>query len=95
MLLEALACGVPVVASPVGGVPEIITDAAMGRLVTDRTPEGFASMIAEVLSAPPPGGAVRRLVERFNWSVTARAHTEALERAIRSIPRKPLDRAKA
>lgn len=87
VLLEALACGVPVIASRVGGVPEIVTDPVMGRLVASRTPEGFASMIAEVLSAPPAGEAVRRLVQGFDWAVTARAHTEVLERAVCSVPR--------
>lgn len=82
VVLEALACGVPVVASRVGGVPEIITESVAGRLLDARTADAFATAIRAVLEAPPASVSIRRFAERFDWAVSARAHLCALERAI-------------
>ena len=50
VLLEAMACGTPVVASRVGGVPEIVRDAVTGRLVEPGSVEGLAHALDEVLA---------------------------------------------
>ena len=47
-VLEALACGRPVVATNVGGIPEIMNDQC-GRLVPPRDPTALANALAEVL----------------------------------------------
>jgi glycosyltransferase involved in cell wall biosynthesis len=70
VLLEALACGTPVVAAAVGGVPEIVRGAAAGRLVAERTPAAFAGAIRDLLAAPPAQVAVRAYAERFDWGPT-------------------------
>jgi glycosyltransferase involved in cell wall biosynthesis len=64
--VEALACGVPLVIPDVGGAPEVVTERAYGRIV-GRTPAGFASGIAAVLSDHTPPAAVRAGAERFTW----------------------------
>ena len=64
--VEALACGVPVVIPDVGGAPEVVTERAYGRIV-GRTPAGFASGIAAVLSDHTPPATVRAGAERFTW----------------------------
>ncbi len=48
VVLEALACGRPVVATNVGGIPEIMSDAC-GRLVPPRDPAALAQALASVL----------------------------------------------
>ena len=50
--LEALACGVPVVASNVGGIPEIIRDGQTGLTVMPGDSEGLARAMDDLLGAP-------------------------------------------
>jgi glycosyltransferase involved in cell wall biosynthesis/acetyltransferase-like isoleucine patch superfamily enzyme len=49
VLLEAMAAGVPVVATAVGGVPEIVTDGSDALLVEKRNPEALAATITRLL----------------------------------------------
>jgi teichuronic acid biosynthesis glycosyltransferase TuaC len=70
VLLEALACGTPVVAAAVGGVPEIVRKGAAGRVVAERTPEALARAIRDLLADPPARAAVRAHAERFDWGPT-------------------------
>ncbi len=73
VLLESMACGTPVVASDVGGVPEIITRPECGRIMRDRTPEALAAAVLALRAAPPARQAVRAYAEGFGWAETARA----------------------
>ena len=52
VVLEALAMGLPVVASRVNGVPELIEDHKTGLLVSPRDPQSLAKAIRKVLSDP-------------------------------------------
>jgi D-inositol-3-phosphate glycosyltransferase len=49
---EALACGTPVVASKVGGLPAIIREGHNGLLVPWRCPQEFSEKIASILTDP-------------------------------------------
>ncbi|MCZ2845524.1 MAG: glycosyltransferase [Candidatus Bathyarchaeota archaeon] len=51
-ILEAMALGLPVVASKVGGIPELVEDGFTGILVELNHPEEFASAIIQLLSNP-------------------------------------------
>jgi glycosyltransferase involved in cell wall biosynthesis len=51
-VLEALACGLPVVATAVGGIPEQITESQTGHLTPPGDPTSFADAILSLLHSP-------------------------------------------
>lgn len=79
--VEAMACGVPVVAAARGGIPEIVTDGTDGFLVAkEKNPGAFARPILELLRHPELprsfGAAGRKKVEEyFNWPRAGRELT--------------------
>lgn len=69
-VLEAQACGVPVVASNVGGVSSALAPGG-GKLVLPGDPTALAHALIEVLNAPPAPQALRAFVDQnFNLSRT-------------------------
>jgi len=58
--LEAMSCGVPVVATAVGGVPEVIRDGVTGLLAAVDDPAGYAERIRELLFDRPRARAMGR-----------------------------------
>jgi len=71
VLLEAMACGTPVVAADVGGVREIVAEPVAGRVVGSRDRRAFADAARALLASPPEPAAVRRHAERFGWEEVA------------------------
>src|SRR5207244_3052928 len=68
VLLEAMACGTPVVASDVWGNREVVKSPAAGILVDQCSAEGVAEACVRLLSAPPAREATRAYAEGFDWS---------------------------
>jgi glycosyltransferase involved in cell wall biosynthesis len=77
VILEALACGRPVVATNVGGIPELLSDSC-GRLVPPRDPAKLAEALASVLDASWDPKAVSAHGNR-SWSAPAAELIEVFE----------------
>ena len=72
--LEAHACGIPVVGTPVGGLSHIVRDGRSGYLVSERDPAVFAGRLKTVLSDP-------ELHARFSMEAVGAAAGFSWERA--------------
>ncbi|HLE83314.1 MAG TPA: glycosyltransferase, partial [Thermoanaerobaculia bacterium] len=97
-LLEAMAAGLPVVATRAGGIPEIVDDGATGVLVPAEDPAALARAVAALLADPAARRALgragrRRVAERFStadWlGRLERVYAEALGRPVTLRPGAP------
>lgn len=73
VLLEALACGTPVIATRNWGTPEIVSSPEAGLLVDQRTPEAIAAAVRQLIQDPTDREATRRFAEAFSWDATTDA----------------------
>ncbi len=73
--LEAMACGTPVIASRVGGLPTIVQHGRTGYLKSWRCPETFANSVEMIIKNPllqtTMGENARRRAESMSWSKLA------------------------
>jgi glycosyltransferase involved in cell wall biosynthesis len=81
VVLESFAAGVPVVATAVGGTPEIIEDDASGHLVPPGDPAALADRILEALACEDRLRDMglhgrQRVVERFTFTAQARGYQQ-------------------
>jgi glycosyltransferase involved in cell wall biosynthesis len=82
VVLEAMTHGLPVVATPVGGTPEVVVDGETGLLVPPRDPERLADAIARVVGDRE---LARRLGEAGRARVAERFSASAMERRVLEI----------
>jgi len=88
VVTESLACGTPVVATRVGGIPEILDSPELGVLV-EQTAEGVASGIEEVLSRKWNHEEISRRIRGRTWENVAAECEEVLVAAVRSHKSRP------
>lgn len=88
VMLEAFSAGVPVVAFPVGGIPEAIADGETGFLVSERTAKALAARIREIMllgQAPlrrVAENARREWVQRYTVENYRKNVTDFMERLV-------------
>lgn len=79
---EAMIAGIPVVVTPVGGLPELVLDGVTGRVVRDRTP---AALAAGILAAAADREASLRMAELGAQRVNALFDVERTAREVLDI----------
>lgn len=92
---EAMACGVPVIATNGGSLPEVVGDA--GIVVPHSNPEALAAALADLLQNPEKRDAIgaacfKRIQDQFLWSRAARDAVNVYKEAIakrHSLPFEP------
>jgi glycosyltransferase involved in cell wall biosynthesis len=82
-VVEALACGTPVVATPVGSVPELISDGGNGFVVPMKDPDALAVALESTLDRGWDRDAVSRSV--MSWDQVA-AKVDSVFRSIVESP---------
>lgn len=73
VVLEALACGTPVIATRVEGTPEIITSPEAGELMQERSPEALVLAWNKLQAHTPDRISTRKYAEQLGWAPTVRA----------------------
>lgn len=80
-LLEAAACGCPMLVTDVGGAREVVVDGRCGSILPDARPQTIAREVLEVLAYPEElramGDRARVRADDFSWEATARAFERA------------------
>jgi glycosyltransferase involved in cell wall biosynthesis len=93
VVLEAMACGTPVVATCAGGTPEIVREPETGRLLRERTAESLVAAIRDLDAHPPDRDLIRKHAESLAWNETTRGQVALFRRVIEEWPAIAADRA--
>lgn len=87
VLVEAMACGTPVVATDCPSGPrEILENGQLGRLVAVADPEALAQAVLAELADPTPVGRLEARAARFSFDSAVAAYTELLTQTARAVP---------
>jgi teichuronic acid biosynthesis glycosyltransferase TuaC len=82
VLLEAMACGTPVIASNIWGNPEVVRSAAAGLITASNTGEGIVTAARQLFADPPDRAATRAYAEQFSWEETTAGQLSLFEQVL-------------
>jgi len=82
VLLESMACGTPVIATKVSGIPEIMAAPEAGVLMDERTPLGVVRGVERLRAHYPEHAATRTYAEQFSWDDTTNGQLALFRRVL-------------
>lgn len=82
VILEAMASGLPVVSTQVGGIDEILDAAWKGRLVPSGDEAALAGALGDILEREPDRDRIAHYGAGLSWEVTTKSYHEILLRAV-------------
>ena len=83
VLLEAMACGTPAIASPIWGNPEVVAKPEAGIIMTERSAKGVADAVLALFgSRKPTREATRAYASAFSWDATTQGQIDLFRRVI-------------
>ncbi len=82
VMLEAMACGTPVVSRAVDGALELITDQRVGRLVEGSDPEDYSYAVSDILATGMDRHFIREYSKNFGWKATSLAQLDIFQTAV-------------
>jgi glycosyltransferase involved in cell wall biosynthesis len=77
-----MACGTPVVASPIPGNDEVVQGAAAGLIAAARTPAAIAAAMTALAARLPPREATAAYAARFGWEETSAGQLAIFRRVL-------------
>lgn len=86
VMLEALACGTPVVATRVGGIPEIITRPEAGVLMAERSADAVVTAVKQLFDQYPRREETRRYAETLGWEETTQGQLTLFQQILNKSP---------
>ncbi len=87
VILEAQACGLPVVATDVGGIHEVVDAEWKGHLTPPGDLEAWTAAVLEVLKNPAGRASLAEIGSTRTWKATAAAYEAVLEKALTAASR--------
>lgn len=89
VLLEAMACGTPVIATAVWGTPEIVASSEAGVLMQERSPKALVTSVRALLANCPDRSATRHYAEQFGWESTTRGQLKLFSEILEGTSTNP------
>ncbi|NQE45706.1 Trehalose synthase [ANME-1 cluster archaeon GoMg2] len=85
IILEAMACGTPVLATPVGAIPDVIKDGENGFIMENNSPECITENVMRALNHPNPEAIVKNARELVGRKYTYEAAVERYKNILENI----------
>jgi glycosyltransferase involved in cell wall biosynthesis len=82
VLLESMACGTPVVASPIWGNPEAVRTRDAGVITRENSAAGIVEGVRRLFAAAPSREATRAYAEPFSWDETTAGQLALFRRVL-------------
>lgn len=82
VLLEAMACGTPVIATNIWGTPEVVSTPDAGVLMPERSGQGLAQAWTSLFANHPQRTATRAHAETFSWDATTQGQLGLFKKII-------------